>query len=68
MPELPEGTRRYEVGVFTDVGEPTKYTICASSSTDAQVLAFALDGGFSGGLRDLDAGYIQLALQSTEIL
>jgi len=61
--------KRWKVGVFQDhYGPSTVYTVYAVSSWDARLLAFALDGGFSPALTEMEEGHTELAIKHTEIL
>ena len=67
------GLHPYKVRAYNDADETPyrDYTILATDSLDARLIAFALDGGF--GWKDqsdweLDDGRIELAITWTEIL
>jgi len=61
--------KNYTVEVLPETGgEPTRYRILASSSTDARVIAFALDGGFSMMDTKIDEGQIELVKMYTKVL
>ncbi|MHC4298022.1 MAG: hypothetical protein ACYS7Y_12025 [Planctomycetota bacterium] len=63
----------YKVRVFNDSGgripEPC-YTVLATRSLDARILAFALDGGYGAykELTTLKDGHVELAITWTEVI
>jgi len=68
------GLHPYVVRVYNDVEPETpyrEYTVLATASLDARLIAFALDGGFGWrdqAHRELGNGEVELAITWTEVL
>jgi hypothetical protein len=69
------GLYPYKIRVHNDTGlgvVPYRdYTILATTSLDARLIAFALDGGFGGSEiadRELEDGQVELVITWTEVL
>jgi len=61
--------RNYIVEVLPEtVGNTTRYKIRASTTIDARVIAFALDGGFSLVNKCVDEGQIELVKTYTKVV
>lgn len=62
--------RRWKVEVLNEEASttPTSYIVIAVNELDARTIAFALDGGFSHAMTEMEAGHVELVKMYTRIL